>query len=508
MMDFDLLKGEEKTFTENGALGFVTTKNKLLNLSFQVPDMRRRVCNEADDDARGMWKIYFKDAFNEDSENTLRFLLYLRDIRGGLGERSVFRNVVADMAEDNLELAEAIIRHGNIPEFGRWDDLIDIAFRSKALKPIVASMISSQLADDAIHMAAEKPVSLLAKWLPSEGTSSKKTRNRCRELVKLLGLTLPDYRKKVSALRKYINIVERQMSANQWSDIAYESVPSKANLIYKEAFMRHDEERRKEFIEKLSKGETKINAKTLAPYEILHDYRKLMDLDDVLEELWKGLPTPEKQKNILVVRDGSGSMTWCQFLQSSVTPLDIGDSIALYMAQYNTGCYKDKFITFSNKPQIVDLTGTTSLRRKIDVLRCYNDCSNTDLEKVFQLVLDTVVENKVPQDDIPDILVISDMEFDESHTRCGNSKALMRIIRDQWNEKGYKLPKLIFWNVASRTGAIPITTNDNGVILVSGFTTAIANMVMSNELDPLKALLKVLQVPRYDCVKDILSAID
>jgi hypothetical protein len=306
------------------------------------------------------------------------------------------------------------------------------------------------------------------------------------------------------------------MTANKWSEIDYSAVPSKANLIYKKAFLKHDEERREKYLDDLAHGKEKINASALMPYEITRDLFNMLarsvSYNDpqvtTLEELWKALPKPKVQKNVLVVRDGSGSMTWAH-LNGNVTPMDVGDALTLYMAQNNTGFYKDAFITFSEDPEFVDLSKYTTLYQKLDVLRRnYTDCSNTNIELVFRLVLDTVNANHIPQEEIPDILVISDMEFDPAqHVSYDHDPydLLMNVISKQWAHYGYRLPKLVFWNVAGRTNAIPMKQNDLGLILVSGFSTSIANMVLDNETDPMKALLKVLNSGRYSCIDDIFA---
>ncbi len=512
MMNPDLFKNEEKVQTENGAFGYRTTGTKLLDLSFKIPTMRV-MSNKGID----LWMTYFLDAFNNDPVNTLKFIFYTRDIRGGLGERSIFRNVMRNMDPDILYW---ILRYVPIQEFGRWDDLLEIGFsHGGEIKAKMFQLICKQLGEDLENDLNDKPVSLLAKWLPSERTSSKVSRKRAKEIANALNLSYKDYRKELSLLRKRIKIVESQMSSNKWDEIDYSAVPSKANLNYKEAFMRHDSERREKYLEDLATGKEKINASVLMPYEIVRDIIKALAEDGcnngdiptsitTLEELWKALPKPAIKKNVLVVRDGSGSMEW-EHLNGNITPMDVGDSLTLYMAQNNTGAYKDKFITFGENPRLVDLSKFDTVHEKISVLRSkYTDCSNTNLEAVFRLVLDTVKANHVPQEEIPDILIISDMEFDpQIHVGFGSDPydVLMDHIADVWNSKGYKLPKLVFWNVASRMNAIPMRQNDLGLILVSGFSTSLANMVLDNETDPLKALMKVLNSGRYSCVDKLFT---
>lgn len=498
MMNFDLLSNEEKVETENGALGYKTTKSKLLDMSFKVPAMRADAINGVD-----VYTKYFKEAYEENRENALRFLMYLRDARGGLGEREAFRNILINMAKDMPEMALNVFRYMNIPEYGRWDDMIEIGLSNKIFYHTLQYKLNSRFYIDDVEMQNHKSISLLAKWMPSISTSSKETQEKARRLAKLLGWKYSVYRKNLSKLRAYINIIERQMSANEWDTINYEHVPSKANLIYRKAFMRHDPERRSEYLHQLEEGKAKINAKVMAPYEIVREYKRArLGEDHTLEQLWNNLPAPKNQKNILVVRDGSYSMTSGPI--KNLTPMDIGDSIALYMAQFNTGVYKNKFITFSATPKIVDVSNETTLSDKLKLLNGYTECSNTNLERVFELVLTTVIENKVPQEEIPDILIISDMEFDRGVDVRSSYDTLLNQISRKWEDLGYKIPRIIFWNVASRTNAIPMRENENGLVLLSGFSTSLADMVLNCTTDPLKALLDVLHTERYDPVNYML----
>jgi hypothetical protein len=311
------------------------------------------------------------------------------------------------------------------------------------------------------------------------------------------------YRKTLSALRKYLDVVEVKMSAKNWSGIDYSAVPSRANLVYNGAFLKNDEDRRRKFLEKVSSGEEKINASVLFPHDIVHKYSEngwshsLKRMDATLEALWKALPNLVKENdNTIVVADGSGSMTTA-IGKSSVSALSVANSLAIYFAEHSSGQFKDKYITFSARPQLVDFSKCSSLREKLEVALRYNEVANTNIEAVFDLILTTAVKNNTKQEDIPsNILIISDMEFDA----CGGSylgNRLFESISKKYTANGYKLPRLIFWNVNSRTKTIPMIENSLGVILVSGFSPNIVKMVMENETDPYKALVKQLNSERY-----------
>ncbi len=478
--------------TENGALGYRTTGKELLDLNFAVASLRS--ANEQDIINR------FMKAFYENKTLALKWLFYIRDIRGGLGERRTFRVILNYLSENQPDIIEKLIEL--VPEYGRYDDLWGLLSTNQSGK--VIQLIREQLRADLSGAKEDKPISLLAKWLPSPCTSSKETVKQARQIAKALGMEEKEYRKTLSRLRKYLDVVEVKMSAKKWGDINYEAVPSRANLIYNSAFLRNDEQRRKEFLSKLEKGEAKINSSVLFPHDIVHNYLHLpygwyqvKPKDATLEAMWVALPDlVQGTGNTIVVADGSGSMMG-RIGESNVTALDVANSLAIYFAERSSGEFKDKYITFSAYPQLVDLSGGLCLRDKIEIALRYNEVANTNIEKVFDLVLQTAINKKMNQEDLPtNILIISDMEFDEGVSGLHNQR-LFETIADKYAQKGYRLPRLIFWNVASRTGTIPIKQNALGVALVSGFSPNIVKMVMSSEFDPFKCLLEVLNSERY-----------
>lgn len=366
-------------------------------------------------------------------------------------------------------------------------------------------------------------ISLLAKWMCSENASSKQTKKNAKILREGLGLSSKEYRKMLSEMRKYLDVVETKMSAKNWSEIKYEAVPSRANLIYNNAFLRNDEERRREYLGKLEKGETKINASTLFPHDIVHKYcegtrwssANLKSKGATLEALWEALPnTVNDCGNTIVVADGSGSMNCTVDNSSRVTALEVANALAIYFAERSSGQFKDKYITFSGRPQFVDFSKATSLHDKLQIALMHNECANTNIEKVFDLIMTTAVNNKMSQEDLPkNVLIISDTEFDNCAT-CGQggsfsvnrpTKRLFEVIAQKYAQAGYQLPRLVFWNVNSRTGTIPVKENDLGVALVSGFSVNIAKMVMSGKTDPFECLLETLNSERYAPVEAALS---
>lgn len=489
------------SITENGAVGYRTTGKNLLDMNFATSSMRsmseERIC------------AMFVKAFYEDKMLALKWLFFLRDIRGGMGERRSFRIILKYLAHNQLEIAKSLIPI--VAEYGRWDDLLCLL--ETDLEKTVSAFLKQQLNQDIENMYKRESISLLAKWLPSSNASSKEKRKCAKKLIENWNTTQRRYRKTLSELRAYLRVVERQMSANKWTEIDYSAVPSRANLIYNNAFLRHDEDRRREYLSRLQIGEEKINASTLFPHDVVFRYRdgrswwssRLKSYDETLEQLWKSLPDfVNGAGNTICVADGSGSMTSYVNGRNGTEALDVANALAIYFAERSSGEFKDKYITFSMNPQLVDLSKGNSLRDKLEIASHYNECANTNIEAVFNLILMTAVKNNMTQDELPqNILILSDMEFDS----CAviNGKSLFNNISNKYKEHGYKLPRLVFWNLCSRTGTIPVKENELGVALVSGFSPTIVKMVLSNELDPYKCLVKQLNNPRYDLVENIVE---
>ena len=488
------------SISENGAIGYRTSGKELLDLNFAVASLRGASEQEIIDK--------FTKAFFEDKILAMKWLFFARDVRGGLGERRLFRVILKNLVKNNPEMIIPVINL--IPEYGRYDDLWCLLDNQESAK-VVYSIVDEQLIEDLHNMKKNKPISLLAKWMPSPNASSEKTKKYAKQIYKTLGLTEREYRQILSRLRKYLDVVETKMSAKDWSEIKYEAVPSKANLIYSNAFLKNDEERRKEYLEKLKKGETKINASTLYPHDIVHKYSggyyRLDNKDSTIEALWKALPdTVQGCGNTIVVADGSYSMTDNIGGNTTVTALDVANALAIYFAEHSSGEFKDKYITFSERPQLVDFSKADSLHDKLQIALTYDECANTNIEKVFDLILTTAIKHNMRQEDMPkNILIISDMEFDSCATsgdsdiwsRNRPNQRLFEIIAQRYADAGYQLPRLVFWNVNSRTGTIPVKENELGVALVSGFSINIIKMVMSNKLDPYECLLETLNSERY-----------
>lgn len=498
-----------ESVTENGAVGYRTTGKAMLDFNYKVSSYRSKSEEEIIRDFEKVWL--------DNKVLAMQFLFFIRDREEGLGERRLFKVIIKNLANTEPEMVKKVIPV--IAEYGRFDDLLELF--DTPLEKVTLSLIKGQWKEDIYLMGIGENISLLAKWLPSINASSKVQKERAKKIIKFFGIKEKDYRKCLSMLREYIDVTERKMCANEWDKIKYENVPSRANLNYNNAFLRHDEERRREFLNKVEKGEKKIHAGKLYPHDIVHKYMtgswsmEVKSKDSTLEELWKALPQKEIA-NTLVVADGSGSMT-STIGNTNITALNVANALAIYFAEHNKGQFKDKYITFSQNPQYVDFKGCISLHDKIKKALAYDEVANTNIEKVFDLILGTAKKYNLSQEEMPaNILIISDMEFDSCAT-CGNGyvdyyrrtgrpdQKLFKEISERYEAAGYKLPRLVFWNVNSRTSTIPLKENDLGVALVSGFSTTIAEMVMSSKLDPFEVLLEKLGTERYKKIAKILA---
>ena len=495
---------KEKTFTENGALAYATAGKSLLDFLFATTALRKEDEKEI---MREITKVYF-----EDSLVANKFFFWERDCRGGNGERKIFRAYLVWLATNKPDACKAIIPL--VSEYGRWDDLWCLL--DTKMKDDVCALVKKQFNKDIEDSMNNKPISLLAKWMCSENASSKQTKHYATILRTSLGLADWKYRKTLSRLRAYLDVVEVKTSSNRWNEINYETVPSQANIKYTDAFMKHDKERREEYLESLKNGEAKINASVLQPHEIVAKYLSrgfswstdVGEYDEALEQLWKALPV-KSLDNTLVVRDGSGSMT--SGYGTKVRPLDVATALAVYMADHNKGIWKDKFITFSANPKFIDLSNCTTLRDKLIKTYDEDECSNTDIEKTMMLILNTAISNHCSQDDMPkQIVIVSDMGWDSAtyqyNNRSGIDESLFDYIAKEYANAGYMLPRIIFWNVAGQTGnGVPMQQNELGVVLMSGFNIQLLDMIMLGKTDPYEAILDIINSDRYQPVEDAIK---
>ena len=501
--------------TENGATGYSTSGQNLVDLNFVVPARHKNVSP--------VELEKFVQALNEDTVLAVKWLFYLRDVREGLGERDSFIKLFKTLWLADPVSAGKVVKL--IPEYGRWKDVVDILAEfpnDNDLTETIYLLIENQLREDCVNLTEDKSVSLLAKWLPSINASGK-SRKLAKRICNKLGLTFENYRKVLSSLRKYLDVTEVKTCGGKWNEIDYNKVSSNANARYLNSFMRHDSERRQKYLDALSSpvaSGTVMHASNLYPHEVYAKYSEAdrghydvkVNEDQGVEALWANLKNIDTVGNTMVVVDGSGSMV-SRIRGSKIMAIDVARSLGVFFSERCIGEFKDKAIEFSAKPRYIDLTNCKSLADKYNTLSKYDDCSNTNLEKVFDLLLKTAIDCNLPQSELPQrILIVSDMEFDSATNIYGGHNEVMakyqtlfESIKTKWSKYGYTMPNIVFWNVNSRTNTIPVTANECGVTLVSGYSVNNVKMVLSGDVNPWTALKSVLESDRYNAIDTALA---
>lgn len=480
----DVMREESKwTKTENGADAKNTTDSALLDMFATIGSMRSR----SEDEIIQKFEL----AFQEDPLGAVRCLFYARDIRGnGLGERRVFRVLLPYIAEKHGGVMLENMKH--IPEYGRWDDYY--SFVGTTLEEEMWTILKAVLDADKFCMEHNKPCTLLAKWLKKADASSPNTRKLGIYTAKKLGMSVYDYKRLCVKLRKYIDVVEQRMSANEWNTINYPAVPSRAMMNYRKAFARHDQERFDEYLNKVQSGERKINSVTLYPYDIVEKIFYKHEDNKVLEAQWDNLPDyVDGDVNAVVMADVSGSMYG--------RPLATSIGLAMYFAERNKGAYHNLFMTFSQNPKFVVVKGET-ITQKIKFISRADWGMNTDLEKALLKILDVAIENHCSQEEIPkSLIIISDMEID----CCTNQKHRENFydyVYRVYEEHGYKIPNVVFWNVNSRHDVFLADKDRKGVQLVSGQSAStFKNLIGCVDKTPVEMMYSVLNSDRYQAIQ-------
>ena len=476
------LKNEANlTHTENGAVTYLSTQSECLDLFATIGALRR----ESDEEITNR----FLRAYAENADLAMKMLFFARDIRGGIGERRVFRTIIKWLAANEPQSLEKNLSY--IAEYGRYDDLLPQMGTSCENK--VLSLVKMQLESDCAALEAGDTVSLLAKWLPSVNASNEDTIRQAKRIARALNMNDAQYRKTLSALRAKISIIENKLRVKDYT-FDYAKQPSKAMFKYRKAFMRNDGERYAAFMERVSEGAEQIHTATLTPYEIItpifkRDFRA--EERKAIDVTWNAQEDFTGGENALVVIDGSGSMCG----GADPIPATVALSLGIYYAERNTGAFHNHFITFSENPRLVEIKGT-DIFEKVRYCHQFNEVANTNIQRVFELVLNAAVKNRVPQEEMPSkIFIISDMEFDYCAEDCSLSN--FEYAKKLFNEQGYQLPDLVFWNVDSRNRQQPVEINDQGVALVSGCNSRIFSMLKSGILSPYAVMMDVLGSERY-----------
>ena len=496
----EMKRKANSTKTMNGAESYASTGDACLDLFATAGGMRG--CRKS-----RLIRMFTK-AYIENPELAMKLLFYIRDIRGGIGERDMFRTMLRytatrwpGSAKKNVYL---------IPEYGRFDDLLCLLgtpAQEEALELIKEQLEKDLKAVKDYEKGGSVPrVSLMAKWLPSANTSSRRTRERAQALIAALGLDEKSYRKMLSLLRAYSGITERTLTAGGARRVNYGAVPAGAMLKYRGAFERKDGVRFEAYIGGVAEGKQSIHCDTLFPYEILRPYFKKWMFDEtgmddtageaVLEALWKNRKTGTARQNALSVIDTSGSMYWpCS---GKILPAVISQALGIYYAERCKGPFRNHIITFESQPHLVELKGNT-LREKIEYLSTVPWGNSTNLEAVFDLILDTALETGAGRDEMPEVLyIISDMEFN-----CAvrdPRKSVYENARARFEAHGYRMPSVVFQNVNSWQMQTPVTAGTRGTALVSGAGTAPLGEKFDGNVTPMAYMLKVLSGKRYEKV--------
>lgn len=401
----------------------------------------------------------FEAAYQADRDLALRIALWARDVRGGAGERQLFRDILQHLEKNHADVLRTTGLLNKVPELGRWDDLLVFQYDPEV----------KFLAFALIKEALDAGNGLAAKWMPRKGLLAN-------ELRKVWGLTPKAYRKLLVGLT---NVVETPMCAKDYSRIDYSHVPSVAMSRYMKAFSKNDADRFVAYREALKKGETKINASAVFPYDVIKSLRAGAD-HAVCDAQWNALPDYMNDANVLPMVDVSGSMGCIAGKNPNLTCLDVSLSLGLYCADKNKGSFKDLFLTFSGSPELLQLQG--SLSQKMMQMNMSEWEMNTNLHAAFALVLKLAVDKKVPAADMPSILLIlSDMQFDAC---IQYNDSAMEMIRRKYQEAGYTVPTIVFWNLNDYSN-VPVSYDAKGVALVSGFSPAIMKAILGADMDTL-----------------------
>lgn len=452
-----------KTTTDNGAVAYKSTKSYLLDLFFKLGTL-----DYADEETQRQFRL----AIEEDSLLATKLLFFTRDIRQGLGRRQVFRDLIKYLIDKDVELVRRNL--DNIAFYGRYDDLIELlnvtSLYDKDIKKIILRDIEG---------------TLLAKWLPSINTSSHKTKKLGRRVASLLGLSEKKYRQLLSKHRANLNLVETKL-CNKDYDIDYSKLPSLAQFKYRQAFSRNDYDRYWEFLN----SKTKINSSTLYPYQIVG---KILNEDITDEEKllfdkqWSNMP--KIPMNALAVVDVSGSMY--------DRPIEVAISLGIMIAEAQER-FHNKFITFSSEPELVEVKGKDIYDKVTNVSQA-NWSMSTNIYKVFRLILDSAIENNLTKEEmIDELVIISDMQF---NVCCKADRTVYEKIRKDFNKAGYDVPNIIFWNVSANS-SIPVTKDEDGTILVSGFSQNLfSNIANIRDYNPYNFMLETLNSERYEQIK-------
>lgn len=480
-----------KTFTENGAFAVKSTNSNLVDLFGTIGALRNRSASEVE--------RLFAAAFAENPLLATRMAFYARNVRGGLGERETARIIWHYLANTYPEIMRKNLQY--IPFFGRWDDLYCLL--DTPVEEDMWNLVRTQFDEDMAGVRENTNISLMGKWLKNPNSKNAVYAKQGMRTARALHLSDKEYRKARTALNERIGVVEVAMSKGDFTSIVYSAVSSKAMTKYRNAFMKRDNDGFQNYLNSLVKGETKVNASTLYPYDIMEAYNleygygwrsssylKCGPCDTILEEQWKALPNyVEGENNILVMADTSGSMMG--------RPMMTSVGLAMYFAERNKGAFKDVFMTFSEDPKFVTLKGE-KLCDRVKSVECI--VASTNIEAAFEKILQVALDNKISPEEMPKaLLIISDMEFNSATD--GDNMLYYDRMAQMYSNAGYTVPNIVFWNVNSRHDVFHVTSDKKGVQMASGQSTSTFKSIMANiGKTPYEAVLSVLNDEMYSMI--------
>lgn len=470
-----------KTRTTNGAAAYKSTLSANLDFFSSAGALRSNPQKAVS---------LFKAAFQESPELALRNALWVRDVRGGAGERRIAREALVELARTQPDLYLKSNLIDKVVEVGRWDDLLHV-YQNGRNATIQSRIIQK------IRNALEAGDGLCAKWMPRKGALAVALRTQ-------LGMSPKQYRKTLVSLT---NVVETQMCNREWEAIEYRKVPSQAMHKHAKAFWKHTPERMQAFLNKVTSGEETIKAETLHPHQLVskvfrggYGYTTSSDEARVVDAQWKALPDYiQGDHGILPMCDVSGSMSVGigGDYTSRVTCMHAAIALSIYTAERNRGAFQDLVLTFSGNPEFHALHGAT-LEDRVNNLSRAGWQMNTNIERAYKKILVTALENSVPQEDMPKYLVIfSDMQFDNC---VQSNRTVLQDIRAMYFAAGYEMPRVVFWNLNAQYGNSPVTQHESGAALVSGFSPSLMKAILSDNLEqftPEAVMLETLMSERY-----------
>ena len=449
---------------------------------------------------------YIAKALEEDVIDTFVLCLMLRDCRGGKGERSLGRLGLQGLLVREPEKFKRIMEL--IPEFGRWDDLfaffpgmltLEKGCLGNQSQAEAIRLVAAQLSLDKENMLLGKPVSLCAKWCPTENNSLDKKHQLVYQICLAMGISQKQYRKEYTTpLRSYLNIVEKFMCERKWSDIDFSTVPSCAMNRLKKAFARNAPETFESWKTKLLTGEKKVCAKQMYPHELIAQVEKYQ-YDAVCEAQWKVLEDEVEKlgslSDAVIVVDVSMSM-WG-------LPIQVATALGLLISHAVKGPFHNHVITFDSSPTFVELSDGNLMERHRE-LRRLPWGGWTDIKKVFNLILHLGKRFNLSQEDMPKkLFIISVMQFNQAG---GNKCTNFEEIEAEYQRSGYERPQIVFWNVNGRSKDFPVSSTNEGTALISGFSPAILKSILEgDEFTPYAIMRRAIADKRYDRVRDRLK---